>query len=341
MQALVLVFVFILAACGASTLTSEEPGPSNGISPSLESSKQAVIVFSAGLRKGPGKGYRLGTLEPDTVVSLGEQRDGWQQVEVRDDLRVSGWVRRECVGCRALRDVPLRPLDGREPEVKLRRGALLALRATLEERLEVETQGPVTARGFIATADCGVGLDFVPTLPRDGIPHLLLREAQMSADFGGGQSVLLPEKQRFAVFEREGRDAIGRTDGPVVVRGRIDARALTRDKTTPFDRLAEPMSYTHEVVLEAALSTKRAGGEIFVNLPGGTNLELLEVDREWASICTAGRVRLRGWVELRQSRRVALDHNALDPAARRREHAPLSHETPRGMELLDEPDDEQ
>lgn len=327
-----------LACCGSPT---PRPGGPENAQPMVPFSNkgQAVVVFAASLRLGPGTGPQVGEVEPGTVVSVGDESEGWRQVGIDAPVRVKAWILEERLGCRALRDVELSPLDETKPQVKLRSGALLAIRGAEGDQIDVETQGVIAIRGRIAKRDCGVGRPFVPTLPRDGVPYQLVRAAHLSADVehGGSSSIRLEEGQRFTVFITKGGLAYGRTDGPVVLRGHIDAAALDRDKRTPFDRLAEPLGYTHEAILDAPLRATPDGDPI-AELPGGTPLNVAGRQDDWAQITVFGMVKLDGWLEWSRIRRVSLDHNELDPAARRREHVPIVRNEPRGMELLDEPD---
>jgi hypothetical protein len=330
--------VLVGGACGAPT-RGAPARPDDTQLPPAGATEQAVVVFEADLREGPGRGAALGSVAADLVVLAGRRANGWREVEVRGDLAVTGWVREERLGCRALRDVPLVPLAGDAPAAHLRAGALLAVGAARDGRLEVETQGPIAVRGTVAAVDCGVGRRFFPTLPRDGVAHVLAKASTLVTDLAGGTTFALPEGHRFAVVSRDGRDVVGRTDGPVVVRGRVDARAVVRDKTTPFDVLAERMGYSHEVVLEAAISASNAGASSFAKLPGGTPLLLLESDGDVTKVRTHGLVRLEGWVPTDQIRRVALDHNELEPGARRRNHDPVGRDAPRDPDAAAASDD--
>lgn len=334
----IFTFAIALVCCGPSTPRPEGPETARDMTP-FSNEGRAVVVFSASLRLGPGSGPQVGEVEPGTVVSIGAVTDGWRHVGIEDPVRVKAWVLEERLGCRALRDVELTPLDDTKPQVKLRPGALVAIRGAEGDQIEVETQGVIAVKGRIAKRDCGVGSPFVPTLPRDGIPYQLVRAAHLSADVkhGGSSSIRLEEGQRFTVFITKGSLAYGRTDGPVVLRGHIDAASLDRDKRTPFDRLVEPLGYTHEAILDTTLRAT-PDGEPIAKLPGGTPLNVADRQDEWAHITSFGKVRLDGWLEWSQIRRVSLDHNELDPAARRREHVPIVRNEPRGMELLDEPD---
>jgi len=312
-------------------------GTTPGGDPAALDGPAAVVVFRAYLRAGPGRGASVGQLNPDTVVALGAERGDWQEVEVRDPLPARGWVRRERLGCRALRRVSLEGTGEDAREVVLQPGALLAVLATEGEQLEVETRDPLGRRGRLPAADCGVGERFVPRLPRDGELYLLRREAPLlAAGAGGGPLATLPEGYRFVV---QGRGAAGyaegRTDGPVIVSGRIDGAALEEDpRSTPLDRLAEPLGYTHENVVEQDLLEDPRGQPV-ARLPGGTPMNLVERRGDWSRVRTVGPVELEGWVEHLEIRRVSLDHNELDPAARRRVHLPVDRDRPRAFELDD------
>jgi hypothetical protein len=321
-----------LAACRPPV--PSRPTPREPATP-FEREGRAVVIFDAVVQSGPGSGPLLGTVAAGTVVGLGRVEGEWRQIEIEGPVRATAWIPSERIGCRALRDVELAPLDGSKPQVLLRPGALLAVTATDGDRLDVETQGSIAVRGRIAASDCGVGRPFVPTLPRDGNPSVLTRDAFLTTDVaGGGSSIRLPAGQRFAVFLTRRADrnvAYGRTDGPVVLRGSIDALSLARDTSTPFDRLAEPLGYTHEALLGATLLDAPEGGAI-AEVAAGTPLNVGDREGSWARITTHGAVRLEGWIEGEQIRRVSLDHNTLDPEARRRDHSPVERDRLLGLD---------
>ena len=325
-----------LVACGprVGTVTggTESPPYQSG---AISSSDRGVVVFPAYLRSRPGSGARLGEIQPGAVVRLGDSSNDWREIEVLGPTKVTGWLRQDRLGCRALRDTELRPLDGGRGQVRLRPGALLALRGEREGRLEVETRDAVSRRGTIETESCGVGEPFVPTFPRGAIPHRLLRDAEMvSSEEDGREVIRLPEGYRFAVASTEGRAVVGWTDGPVVVAGQVDARAVERDRSTPLDRLAEPLGYTHEALVDLELRSEPSGTNI-ASLAGGVPLNRIEQSSGWIRVRTHGAVQLEGWVEHWEIRRVALDHNELEPWARRRLHVPIDRSQPRGMDLVE------
>lgn len=330
-----LVTAALLAACGARGGPAvEEPAasPASGTAGPLGSAEQAVVVFAAYLYSEPGRGERLGEIQPDNVVGLGRVQDEWREIELTAPLQARGWVRSDRLGCRALREVELRPLEGRGGGATLRPGALLAVRGERHGRIEVATQDSVFREGTIERSACGIGATFVPGFPRGAVPHKLVRQATMVADGErGGQVIRLPEGYRFAVAAVEGRHAVGWTDGPVKVRGRIERSALERDRSTPLDRLAEPLGYTHEVLVEASMRDAPEGAPL-VQLPGGTPANPVERRDEWVKIRTFGSIQLEGWVEGWAVRRVALDHNELEPLARRRIHVPFDRSSPRGID---------
>lgn len=328
LQSLALLCLLLVACPPAASTPPPEAPPTSSTVPQLPGDR-AVVVFSAGLRQGPGSGQRLGSIRPDTTVTTGEIRDGWRHVETSGEVETSGWVRTQRLGCRALREVELQPLEGK-PMVQLRPGALLALTGARGDRFEVQTQGAVSVEGLIDRDDCGVGEPFVPTLPRDGLPHRLTRAARLDAQLEG-QTFELPEGYRFTVFAVDRNQAWGRTDGPVVVRGQIDATALERDQTTPFDRLAEPLGYSHEALIGSELLAEPEG-EPIAQLADGTALTLLVHQGDWVEVQTYGQVEVSGWLPQPVVRRVSLDHNELDPWARQRRHAPVDRDWPRDLE---------
>jgi hypothetical protein len=297
-------------------------------------SDQAVIVYTAPLRASPGDGAALGTLEPNTVVKVGELVDGWRSVETITPPLLAAWVEADRIGCRALEDLTLIPTDQSKPQITLRPGALLAVLERQDQKLLIQTQGVISVDGLIESSKCGVGAPFVPTVPHDGTPHILVRRARLASELGG-QSLDLPEGQRFAVFAIKNKLAYGRTDGPVALRGLIDAAALERDKTTPFDRLAEPLGYSHETLVETPLSSE-PDAPPFAELPGGSPLTILNRQSDKVQIRVSGQIRLEGWVAEQTIRRVSLDHNELDPYAKRREHGPIPRDFPRGLDLIED-----
>jgi hypothetical protein len=293
-------------------------------------------VFQANLRTRPGGGVRIGTIAPDTVVQLGRSTEEWQEVEVVGPVTVRGWVQRDRLGCRVLRETDLVPLDGSQEHTRLRPGALVAVASEQRGRLAVETRDPVSRRGTIDATTCGIGEPFVPRYPRGATPYRLVREAEMVVSGeGSGSTYRLPEGYRFAVESQQGRAAIGWTDGPVVVRGQVDASSIERDRRSPLDRLGQPLGYTHEAMIDTDLLDARSGRPV-ASISGGTPVNPIETGADWVKVRTFGKIQLEGWVEAWAVRRVALDHNELEPWARRRAHAPVDRTQPRGTEAIED-----
>ncbi len=318
----------VLATAGLVTACHTGPEPETPVN--LEGGAvsdgrpRAVVVFEANVRTGPGRGVHFAKLSPHTIVRLGERQGRWQQVEVEGPLRATGWVRTSRLGCRVLHDVTLDTgHDGLE--VTLRPGALLAYRdeERAEEVITVETREHIAVTGSIPTEACGIGEPFVPELPRDGALYRLTRESAILA-MDSSPLATLPSGSRFVVFSAERRLAVGRTDGPVSTPAKIDTSALEPDpRGTPLDRLAEPLGYSHEVIVDEPLFHEPSGTEL-ARLPGGTPMTITERQGDWSQIRTFGLVQLEGWVPHVKLRRVSLDHNELDREALRRDHAPVN-----------------
>ena len=324
----VTLVTLLLATCHRSNAARPAASPPSELSPRGE---EGVVVFPAQLRSGPGSGAPLGSLQPDVVVGVSGETEGWLLVECRHPLRIEGWVPKERIGCRVLSETELTPREpSSQPTARLRPGALLAVHHREGTRLEVETQGAISLRGWVPAEVCGVGQPFVPTLPTDGRPHRLTRQASMTT-VAPEMVIMLPLGQRFAVAEIQDNLARGRTDGAVVVQGSLPLVVLEQDKTTPFDRLAQPLGYTHEILYTNSLRAQPEGN-VLTELPGGTALNINRSSNGWSHIRTYGPVQLEGWIEQRNLRRVSLDYNQLDPEARRREHVPFDRSLPRREE---------
>jgi SH3-like domain-containing protein len=321
----VITVCFLLSTCHRPGTTRPTPATPADLS---SGSDEAVVVFEAQLRSGPGQGATVGSLQPNVVVRVSQETDGWLLVECHHPLRIHGWVRKERIGCRALSEAELTPQDpSSQPATRLRPGALLAVHHREGARLDVETQGAISLRGWVPAEICGVGQPFVPTLPTDGRPHRLTQQANMTT-IAPEMVIMVPLGQRFAVAQVEENLARGRTDGAVVVQGSLPLAVLEQDKTTPFDRLAQPLGYTHEVLQTNSLRAHPAG-DVLTELPGGTALNINRSRDGWSHVRTYGLVQLEGWIEQQNLRRVSLDYNQLDPEARRREHVPFDRSWPR------------
>jgi hypothetical protein len=292
----------------------------------------AVVVFDAFVRARPTRGPAFGTLHPDVVVRVGRQVGEWREIEVAGPLPVRGWVQLSRLGCRALREVRLeRDREDAGAPVVLRPGAKLAIVEAGARWLEVETRDVVEARGRVPRSACGAGDRFVPLLPRDGALRQLRAPATLLAEGpGGGPIAALPAGSRFVLFRNEGGYAVGRTDGPVVVTGRVRAEAVGEDpRRTPLDRLAEPLGYTHEVIVAEELREAPNGRSLAV-LPGGTPVNEEERHGDWTRVRSSGDVEVVGWVRGSAIRRMSLDHHEPDPGTQGRDHRPAERGVVRG-----------
>ena len=289
---------------------------------------RAVVVVSAPLHLGPGSETTFGVVAPDQEVTVSRRAGPWLWAVTDTPPLARGWIQEDRLGCRVLVETDLRAeLPPGEKGIQVRPGALVSILGQRGATLEVETQGPLVFRGELPRDRCGIGKSFVPTLPRDGQAHRLIRLAFLETPLLR-EPPQLPLGQRFTVLSREGDRAYGRTDGPVIIYGRIDPNALERDLSTPFDRLAEPLGYTHEVLLDGNVRRSPAG-QILARLKGGTPVNLLDQSGRWTRIATYGPVRLEGWIEEPLLRRISLDYNELEPGARQRRHSPEDRDRPR------------
>ncbi len=290
-----------------------------------------VVSQSATLHSGAG-GPAVAAVDPGTVLTdSGPARGGWVPVRVNRGVVVDGWVKTAHLGCRLTKDVALVG----NPNVTLRRGALVRI-ATRRGKSRVAIETPIRVEGEISSADAAACAPDAPgywdEMPADGDLRTLRVESEIRESPGSDDAIATaPDGSRFVAQEGPGDWVRGYVDGPVVVRGWVQAPAVgPPPMRSPIDILGQPLAYTHEVLDTtdlwpragaAGASEGPRGSRPKARVAGGAALTILESDAGWHRVRTQGPFVAEGWLPDGAVREVTVSEDAirLQPGPRRRD----------------------
>jgi hypothetical protein len=321
-HALTILACLVLTACPAGPADHAPEVPTGGTEPGPASLLVAAPETPLWSKAG-GTGSSVATVHQGVAVTVEKTSGQWARVSTAEPFAVTGWARRNDLGCRAARDTHLLPEPaGSAGGPMARTGCMLRILEIDGGWLHVESapepfthfeKGPsykdpvivhtefsgFIAEGWIPGDACATDVKaFYPRAPKDGQLGILDTDTSVLRK-PGGISNRIPGKAlpytRWVTMAVEGTWVKGRTDGQVVVHGYVPLTSVAPlPNTNPLNKLAEKKLKDYEVIATTAI--KNAKGQEITTLPGGQEVDKIDEGVLGCRIKSAPPVIVEGWI---------------------------------------------